>query len=213
MKKAFTAIALILCCLFALSACDYTPSLYYQRRALKIETECAEYSLKLTQELSEGEAAYKITDKDYVEREFLLNPGNDSQDDIVFYNKNGMYVYISRRILHIFNNGAFYELSPKYFREKSQAYNKIERIWADKYDDVEPSDIPNYIVGAVAFDGNLFILAQNEILSQFVFDREHTANLWKFDPSNGELSFCGFCVDGNNELYSFGKAEIAIVKN
>lgn len=217
MKKVSALVALILCCLIAFSACDYTPYLYYKRRALAIENECKEYSLVPTSELSGTELSREISYDDYVELKFLLEPSNDDAEDIEFYNDNGLYVYISQRVLHVFNNGVLYDLTPKYFREKSQAYNQIEQIWADKYG-VAPSEIPNYIVGAIVFDGNLFILAQNDPAAQLVFNRQHQLNLWRFNLDDGSVAFCGFCVKHDER----GRAEhilspsgngIAIVKN
>lgn len=214
-KKLIVCVALLISCLFALSACSFPPLVYYMRRALKIDTECSEYSLKPTSELTGEELSHYIGDEYYVDTEFLLNPANDDADDIEFYNENGLYVYMSKRVLHVFNNGVLYDLTPKYFRENSQAYNKIEQIWADK-DDIEPSDVPNYIVGAIVFDDNLFILAQNRAKAQLLFNHEHTANLWKFDPSNGQLAFCGFCVkqdESGKGLLSLDRNAISIVKN
>lgn len=208
MKKVIAAIALILCCLVALSACDYTPYLYYKRRALDIKIECNEYSLKPTSELTGEELSHHITAEDYVDCKFLLNPNNDDADEIQFYNENGLYVYMVRRVLHVYRKGALYELTPKYFREKSKAYNQIEQIWVDKYG-IEQSDVPNYIVGAVVFDGNLFILAQNDPSAQLIFDRQHSLNLWKFNPDDGSVAFCGFCVKHNER----GRAEHILSPN
>lgn len=216
MKKVLSVVALVLCCLLMLSACDYTPYLYYKRRALAIETECKDYSLMPTRELLGTELSREITDDDYVERDFLINPANDDADEIEFYNDNGLYIYMLRRVLHVYCNGALYDLTPKYFRDKSKVYNQIEQIWANKYG-IEQNDVPNYIVGAIVFDGDVLILAQNDP-AQLIFDREHQLNLWKFDPDDGSIAFCGFCVSHDER----GRAEhilspsgnaISIVKN
>lgn len=211
MKKIYTLIALILCCLVVLCSCEDKPYQFYKNRALAIQSESNEYSLKITEEISEGKLYYKLTRDNYVSKEYLIDPDNDDKDDIEFYNDNGVYAYMSKRVLHVFNNGKLYDLDTTYFRNNSASFNKIELIWTERYD-VKPSDVPNFIVGAVMFDNNLFILAQN--IDWLVgFDREHTTNLWKFDLTNGKLTFCGFCADKNGDLHYLGDgANLAIVK-
>lgn len=216
MKKAVLLTALILCCLLALSSCSDAAYRFYKKNALAIEVECSGYSLKSASALTDGEQAYVITDKDYVSKDFLVNPDNDGSEELSLYNEGGLYVYIKNRKLNVFgfNLDRSYTLDAQYFRANSQAFNDIESIWAQKYG-VEPSDVPNFIVGAVVFDGNIFVLAQN-LDNQSGFDREHATNLWRFDPASGAVEFCGFCVTSGktgNELCCLGDVQITIVKN
>lgn len=215
MKKLVSIASILLCCLLVLTSCDSSPYYrFYKRRALKIEVDCNEYSLKIAKDLTGDEASYVITDEDYVETDYLLDSSNDGKEDKEFYNYNGLYAYMSNRKLHVYYNGLLYDLDEKYFRNNSKKYNEIEQIWTEKYN-VKPSDIPNYICGAVYFDGALFIIAQNMTM-QIVFDKEHMTNLWKFDYLTGKIEFCGFCEVREGikvSLTSLQDQSIAIVKN
>lgn len=215
MKKLIAVVSVLLGCLLVLTSCDNSPYYrFYKRRALKIEADCNEYSLKLAKDLTENEVSYVITDDDYVESEYLLDQSNDGKEDKEFYNYGGLYVYMSNRKLYVYYNGSLYDLDEDYFRKNSKKFNEIEQIWTEKYD-VKPSDIPNYICGAVYFDGNLFILAQNTT-TQIIFDQEHMTNLWKFDYLTGKIEFCGFCEVREGikiNLESLEYQSIAIVKN
>lgn len=215
MKK-IVAITLImlLCCLLILSSCDSTPYLFYKRRVLNIKSECNDYMLKRLTDLNGDETLYKITSENYVSKEYLLDSSNDGGPDKSFYNFGGLYVYMSNRTLHVYHGDSLYDLDEGYFRKNSQSFNDIEQIWTKKYN-VKQYEVPNFICGAVYFDGCVFILAQNKS-KQEIFDKEHLTNLWKFDYLNGAIEFCGFCEyrEGlKTELASLNSCELAIVKN
>lgn len=213
-KKLVAVVAVLLCCLSSFIACDNTPYLFYKSRALKIEVECADYSLKLVKDLSGDERYFEITSDNYVETAYLLDSSNDGKEDKEFYNYGGLYAYMSNRKLHVYYNGSLYDIDENYFRKNSKKYNEIEQIWTEKYD-VKPSDIPNYVCGAVYFDGTLFILAQNHNTDS-EFDKQHPTNLWKLDYLTGAIEFCGFCQfrqGSKTELASSVSSGLAIVKN
>lgn len=213
MKKIYSVLIAALCCLLVFTSCGFDPYGYYVNRALKIDVECVDYSLKPVSDLKGGEDCFILTPNNYVTKEYLLNPDND-ENDVEFYNEGFFVIYMHRRKLSLFKEDEMYTLDSAYFRDHSKTYNLIENIWIEKYN-VTPSEISDTIVGAAVFDGNVFILAQNRNAAQASFDREHTANLWKFDVTSGELAFCGFCVSKNGaarDLHFF-EDNLAIVKN
>lgn len=213
MKRLFAVAAVLVCVIAALCSCIPSPYDYYCKRALEIPAECGAYSLKAVKDLTGEEQSYVITDKDYVSEEYLLNPSNDGKPDYEIYNDNGLYVYFSNRKMHLYCKTRLYDLDESYFIRHSDKYVQTLSIWADKYG-IKPADTPNYVLGALYFDGCVFILTQNR-KSQSEFDREYTTGLWKFDYSDGKIQFCGFCstsVDNRQKLCSLGD-NIAVVKN